>query len=68
MLIAILVNLRLSNSFNRIGGSCWRWDDKKDYQEAHIPGSMWADYHQPPDMKAANGLSVDILPMPELAK
>jgi len=42
--------------------------DEKDYQQAHIPGSVWIDYHQTHDMKAANGLSVEMLPLPDLAK
>src|SRR3954463_9525239 len=42
--------------------------DEKDYQKAHIPGSVWIDYRQTHDMHAANGLTVELLPLPDLAK
>lgn len=43
-------------------------NDEKEFQEAHIPGSVFFNYHDSHDMKSPSGLSVEMLPMPELAK
>jgi thiosulfate/3-mercaptopyruvate sulfurtransferase len=42
--------------------------DEKLFQEEHIPGSTFFNYHDSHDMKSPSGLSVELLPMPEAAK
>jgi thiosulfate/3-mercaptopyruvate sulfurtransferase len=42
--------------------------DEQDYRDGHIPGSVWVDYHRTHDMHAPNGLTVELLPVAELAK
>src|SRR5580700_1902830 len=39
--------------------------DKSEYAKAHIPGSLYLDYH---DMSAQGGLTLELPPMPELAE
>src|ERR1700686_3134216 len=39
--------------------------DKSEYDKAHIPGSLYLDYH---DMSAQGGLTLELPPMPELAE
>src|SRR5215467_11664421 len=43
-------------------------NDEKEFQEAHIPGSVFFDYHDSHDMNSPSGLKVEMLPMPQLAK
>jgi len=42
--------------------------DEKAFEAEHIPGSLFFNYHDSHDMKSPTGLSVELLPMPELAK
>jgi thiosulfate/3-mercaptopyruvate sulfurtransferase len=42
--------------------------DEKQFAEGHIPGSVFFNYHDSHDMNSPTGLSVELLPMPELAK
>jgi thiosulfate/3-mercaptopyruvate sulfurtransferase len=39
---------------------------KNDYDEGHIPGSLFVDYHETHLMTAPNGLSVELPPMADL--
>jgi len=39
--------------------------DRSEYGKAHIPGSLYLDYH---DMSAQGGLTLELPPMPELAE
>jgi len=42
--------------------------DRKQFEEAHIPGSVFFDYHDSHEMKSAAGLSTELPPMDVLAK
>ena len=42
--------------------------DKSEYDAGHIPGARWIDYHETHAMTGANGLSVELLPMPQAAE
>jgi thiosulfate/3-mercaptopyruvate sulfurtransferase len=42
--------------------------DAKEFEQAHIPGSVFFDYHDSHEMKSAAGLSTELPPMEVLAK
>jgi len=42
--------------------------DEKEFEEGHIPGSIFFNYHDSHQMKSPAGLSTELPPMPELAK
>ena len=42
--------------------------DAKEFEQAHIPGSVFFDYHDSHEMKSAAGLSSELAPMDVLAK
>jgi thiosulfate/3-mercaptopyruvate sulfurtransferase len=42
--------------------------DEKEFEQAHIPGSVFFDYHDSHEMKSAAGLSTELPPMEVLAK
>jgi len=41
--------------------------DEKDFEESHIPGSVFFNYHDSHEMKSSAGLSVELPPMDVLA-
>ena len=41
--------------------------DKKEFDQGHIPGSVFFDYHDSHEMKSAGGLEVELPPMDVLA-
>jgi thiosulfate/3-mercaptopyruvate sulfurtransferase len=41
---------------------------KSDYDKGHIPGSVFADYHETHQMQSPAGLSVELLPPDEFVK
>ena len=42
--------------------------DQKEFEEAHIPGSLFFDYHDSHEMKSAAGLNTELPSMDVLAK
>jgi thiosulfate/3-mercaptopyruvate sulfurtransferase len=40
--------------------------NKDEYDKAHIPGSLFVDYHQTHLMEGPTGLSIELPPMPDL--
>lgn len=39
--------------------------EKSEYDSGHIPGAIWVDYHMTHQMEAPNGLSLELLPLPQ---